>query len=102
MSYHQALHRNLVYLAQLADSTQNIAQILPPPHILQSNAGQQMPPGMHGNVASPPSSHMPPHHPGETGPPSAQPPPISNYNHQTQPQQPGSQAAPPQPGNYYD
>lgn len=29
MSYHQALHRNLVYLAQLADSTQNISQILP-------------------------------------------------------------------------
>jgi SSXT protein (N-terminal region) len=29
MSYHQALHRNLVYLAQLADSTQNMAQLLP-------------------------------------------------------------------------
>lgn len=27
--YHQTLHRNLVYLAQLADNTQNIAQILP-------------------------------------------------------------------------
>lgn len=29
MTYHQALHKNLVYLAQLADSTQNINQILP-------------------------------------------------------------------------
>lgn len=29
MSYHQALHRNLVYLAQLADSSQNMAQLLP-------------------------------------------------------------------------
>lgn len=29
MSYHQALHRNLVYLATLADSTQNIPQLLP-------------------------------------------------------------------------
>lgn len=29
MSFHQALHRNLVYLAQLADSTQNMAQLLP-------------------------------------------------------------------------
>lgn len=27
--YHNTLHRNLVYLAQLADNTQNIAQILP-------------------------------------------------------------------------
>lgn len=59
MTYHQALHRNLVYLAQLADSTQNIAQILPPPHILQ-----QMPP-MHSGVTSP--SQMPPHHPNESG-----------------------------------
>lgn len=29
MTYHMALHRNLVYLAQLADPTMNIAQILP-------------------------------------------------------------------------
>jgi hypothetical protein len=29
MSYQQALHRNLVYLATLADSTQNIPQLLP-------------------------------------------------------------------------
>lgn len=29
MTYHQALHKNLVYLAQLADSSQNINQILP-------------------------------------------------------------------------
>lgn len=29
MSFHQALHKNLVYLAQLADSTQPINQILP-------------------------------------------------------------------------
>lgn len=29
MSYHVALHRNLVYLAQLADPQMNIAQILP-------------------------------------------------------------------------
>lgn len=42
MSYHQALHRNLVYLAQLADSTQNISQILPPPHVLQSGQSPSM------------------------------------------------------------
>lgn len=29
MSYHVALHRNLVYLAQLADPAMNISQILP-------------------------------------------------------------------------
>lgn len=29
MSYQHALHKNLVYLATLADSTQNISQILP-------------------------------------------------------------------------
>lgn len=29
MTYHMALHRNLVYLAQLADPTMNIGQILP-------------------------------------------------------------------------
>lgn len=29
MSHQQALHRNLVYLASLADSTQNMSQLLP-------------------------------------------------------------------------
>ena len=29
MSYQQTLHRNLVYLANLADQTQNIQQLLP-------------------------------------------------------------------------
>lgn len=29
MNYHQTLHRNLVYLAQLADSSQNMAQLIP-------------------------------------------------------------------------
>lgn len=32
MSYHVALHRNLVYLAQLADPQMNISQILPVGH----------------------------------------------------------------------
>lgn len=32
MAYHQQLHRNLVYLATLADSTQNIPQMLPVCH----------------------------------------------------------------------
>lgn len=83
MSFHQALHRNLVYLAQLADSTQNIAQILPPPHVLQASVGQQMPP-MHGSVPQ----QMPPHHPSDTGhpgPPNQQP--SMSYNHHGQPPQ---------------
>lgn len=29
MSYQQSLHRNLVYLANLADQSQNIQQLLP-------------------------------------------------------------------------
>lgn len=94
MSYHQALHRNLVYLAQIADSSQNIAQILPPPHVLQASIGQQMPP-MHGAAppAAPTSQQMPPqqHHPSGPDPQQQQPQPQQ----QAQPPSMNQQQAPP-------
>lgn len=67
MTYHQALHRNLVYLAQLAqmDSSQSIAQLLPPPQILQAPGGQQTHFGNSGITS--PSQLPPPHHPNEPG-----------------------------------
>lgn len=105
MTYHQALHRNLVYLAQLADSTQNIAQILPPPHVLQSGTGHQQMAPHHPGLSAPPSANpinicepgilpAPNIFKADGGPPPSQPP-LSNYNHQTQPQMPPQ---PPQVG----
>lgn len=65
-SYSQALHRNLVYLTQMADGTKNIAEILPPPHVLQG-----LPPGASGYIGgsgvTSPSQIPPSHHPNETG-----------------------------------
>lgn len=69
MSYHQALHRNLVYLvylAQLADVSKNISEILPPPHVMQGP-----PPGttgfLGGSGVTSPSQIPPSHHPNEPG-----------------------------------
>ena len=67
MSYQWQLHRNLMYLAQMADANQNLQNLLPPP-------GQVPPPGgMPG--ARPPGPGGPP----GSGPPSGGGPPGPGY-----------------------
>ncbi|KAJ8980282.1 hypothetical protein NQ317_005201, partial [Molorchus minor] len=70
VQYQTQLHRNLVYLATVADSAQNVNSLLP---MIQ-------PPGPSGG---PP---QPPHNPQ---PPTTDQQHMNNYSHQQQPQGPG-------------
>nr|CAD7257734.1 unnamed protein product [Timema shepardi] len=61
MQYQQILHRNLVYLASIADANQNIQALLPPP-------GMHVPPGPgQGGTSPSPSGDMPPNPQGPMG-----------------------------------
>lgn len=72
MQYQQVLHRNLVYLASIADSSQNIQALLPPPHQLQSG---NVPPGS----GIPPSTSAEPNNPQGVAPASTYSQPQQNY-----------------------
>lgn len=65
-------HSILIEISLFTDSTQNISQILPPPHVLQSSIGQPMPPMHHA-----PNEGA--NQPGQN--PNQQAPPIGAYNH---------------------
>ena len=45
VQYQWTLHRNLMYLASIADSNQNLQNLLPPPGMIQQGAPPGMPPG---------------------------------------------------------
>ncbi|KAG8305182.1 transcription coactivator activity protein [Homalodisca vitripennis] len=85
MQYQQVLHRNLVYLASIADANQNIQALLPPPQGMPGSHPQHnMMPGPGGPGAPTPEAppSQPPSGPGNFPPqpsyrPQAMPPQIS-------------------------
>ncbi|KAK6185911.1 hypothetical protein SNE40_008046 [Patella caerulea] len=76
LQFQQILHRNLVYLATVADSNQNVQALLPAPGQMNSSNAGNMPPNQ-SNPMRPPSNQMPP---GGPIPGSNQMPPGSGPN----------------------
>ena len=52
VQYQWTLHRNLMYLASIADSNQNLQNLLPPPGMIQQGAPPVAPPGYYVTTTS--------------------------------------------------
>jgi len=81
LQYQQILHRNLVYLASIADSNQNISSLLPPPQGVPAGGQPHMQQQVNPMSQTDGPTNMQPHQ----GMPPTQTMPPSNMQHGTHP-----------------